>query len=247
MENKSYTLGFFIDWKRAFDAVKHDILVSKLQDYGIRGVASELIKCYLAKRKQYMRVGNEVSRMKIVKNVVPQGSILGPLFFAIYISDLCNILNSLKLIVYADDTNIFFTGRLLMHHYLRKFEKWLHQNKPTLNVAESKNIVFKPINERCRDDINIMFRNQELKFIGVWFQENMSWNTHVDRLTSELSKIVGCIFKLNLFVPLWLRKNVYHTLSYSRMSYSMLVWGATASEQNLNKLKVLQKKNCSAI
>lgn len=253
MENRTYTIGLFIDLKKAFDTVKHEILISKLHDYGVRGVAAKLIKGYLTERKQYVRVGNIVSPMKTVKSGVPQGSILGPLLFITYINDLCDIPRSPKLIIYADDTNIFFTGRILMHledevnDYLLKLENWLHQNQLMLNISKSKYIVFQPINKPHGDDINIFFKNQRLeqvksqKFLGVWFQENLSWNTHVDKLESELSKTVGCIFKLNSLIPIWLKKKIYYALFYSRLNYSMLVWGTT-SEKNLNKLEILQKK-----
>lgn len=217
-ENRLYTLGLFVDLRKAFDSVCHDVLLTKLQKYGVQGVMLELIASYLANRNQFVKVNQASSSMLGIKNGVPQGSILGPLLFIIYINDLCHIPDSPKLIMYADDTNIFFTASSLtqlqkiVNAYLKRLSLWLHINKLQLNAPKTKYIIFAPINKPIDNCIDIVFRGAKLervkteKFLGVWFQKNLSWNTHVDKLAVQLSKSIGCLYKLSRLIPLWLKK-----------------------------------------
>ena len=102
------TLGLFIDLSKAFDTVNHDILLAKLEFYGVRGVALQWFKSYLSCRTQFVQYNGYNSSSKYIKSGVPQGSILGPLLFLLYINDLCNVSKALDFILLADDTNIFF-------------------------------------------------------------------------------------------------------------------------------------------
>ena len=101
-------MGLFIDLSKAFDTVNHDILLAKLEFYGVRGVALQWFKSYLSCRTQFVQYNGYNSSSKYIKCGVPQGSILGPLLFLLYINDLCNVSKALDFILFADDTNIFF-------------------------------------------------------------------------------------------------------------------------------------------
>ena len=108
-DKKMVTAGVFIDLKKAFDTVNHDILLKKLHHYGIRGIARKWIGDYLSHREQYVKYNNAESARKTIKCGVLQGSILAPILFLLYINDLSNISKKLKFILFADDTNVLYS------------------------------------------------------------------------------------------------------------------------------------------
>ena len=132
IDNREYTIGIFLDLSKAFDTVNHKILLDKLEHYGIRGMALEWFKSYLANRKQFVQYNGHCSLTQNIKCGVPQGSILGPLLFLLYINDLCEVSDALELILFADDTNVFFSHKnpeILMHNVnveLSKLTCWFH-------------------------------------------------------------------------------------------------------------------------
>ena len=113
IEQNEHTLGIFLDLAEAFDTVSHDILLEKLTFYGIRGTAHNWLKNYLTNRHQFVFIDGSNSTRLPVTCGVPQGSILGPLLFIIYINDLTLVSELLTFIMFADDTNIFISGHKL--------------------------------------------------------------------------------------------------------------------------------------
>ena len=113
IDNKKYGCGIFIDLRKAFDNVNHDILLKKLEHYGIRGNALKWFRSYLPNRKQYVSLNGECSESKHITCGVPQGSCLGPLLFLIYINDLPNISEVLHFYLFADDTNIYYEAETI--------------------------------------------------------------------------------------------------------------------------------------
>ena len=129
------TVGVFIDLKKAFDTVDHNILIKKLEHYGIRGLANKWACSYLENRSQYVCINDSNSDCMKVSCGVPQGSILGPALFILYVNDMCNVSSVVKSILFADDTNLFLVGDDLkemcetMSFELDKMSRWFQANK----------------------------------------------------------------------------------------------------------------------
>ena len=178
MDEGDYAVGVFIDLAKAFDTVNHGILLSKLEHYGIRGRPLEWFKSYLSNRQQYVQIGHHKSNRTKIKCGVPQGSILGPILFLIYINDLNNIVNKARTIMFADDTNLFFTGKSALelentiNFELQIVNEWFKTNLLSLNVSKTSYIIFchnnkRNININCKiQDIPIT-RQYDTKFLGV--------------------------------------------------------------------------------
>ena len=134
MDRGNYSIGVFVDLKKAFDTIDHKILIRKLAYYGIRGVASEWLCSYLTNRKQYVNYNNMNSDFLNIRCGVPQGSILGPTLFLLYVNDLGNVSNVLKTILFADDTNIFYSSDSIrelqstVNEELKKLHLWFKVN-----------------------------------------------------------------------------------------------------------------------
>lgn len=134
-DNKKHTIGVFIDLKKAFDTVDHSILLSKLKLYGVRGIVLDWLSSYLNKRQQYVQYNNNKSNNMQIKCGIPQGSVLGPKLFILYINDICDVSKLLNFVLFADDTNIYLSGNDLnelvisMEQEMVKVKEWFDINR----------------------------------------------------------------------------------------------------------------------
>ena len=216
-----FSEGIFLDLWKAFDTVNHVILFDKLDHCGIRGLALDWIRSYFSNRKQYVEYNGHRSLRNEISCGVPQGSILGPLFFLLYINDINNASNLLNLILFADDTNVFMSHKDLnylsdmLNLEMDKLSIWFKANRLSLNLKKTKFVVFKPRQKHSICNIQISIDNQntvklkETNFLGV--------------------------------IQMSLRM-LYYSLIYPYFYYCNIVWASTYKIHNLHHLVILQKR-----
>lgn len=204
-------------------------------------------------RKQYVHVNGYLSDVKNLTSGVPQGSILGLFLFNIYINDLVNINNQAKFCIYADDTSVFVSARTgdeiadIANNVLAELESWANENLLKINTAKTKAICFKPKNKFVEIPANIIMYSSPIevvrsfKTLGVYFSEHMSWDAHVDHITSKLSHVVGLMYRHSYILPFSVKLLLYQSLFCSHLNYCHLIWGTTTG-LNLQKIHLLQKK-----
>ena len=167
-ENK-YKCGVFLDFQKAFDTVNHKILSSKLNYYGIRGIALSLLESYLTNRKQFVHVNDTDSDLLTNSYVVPQGSVLGPLLFLIYINDLHKVIKHSSITHFVDDTNLLYPHSSLkslnkhINHDLKLIVHWLRANRISLNVDKTEIIIFRPKRKTITKKMNFRINGQKIK------------------------------------------------------------------------------------
>ena len=181
--------------KKAFDTVNLLILFKKLEHYGIRGIPLEWFKSYLNNRKQHVSVCGNISETLEIICGVPQGSVLGPLLFLLYINDLPLVSKKLTSFLFADDTNIYYESSEVLeiqktvNKELRKIRKWLEANRLALNIKKKNNFVlFYPPRHKFNVQITLKFGKKKIsqetciKFLGVLLDSHLSWKSHITEL-----------------------------------------------------------------
>jgi hypothetical protein len=254
MNRNEYSVGVFIDLSKAFDTLDHDILLKKLENYGLRGVPNKWFQNYLHNRKQYVFLSNCSSSMKSINYGVPQGSILGPLLFILYINDIVNCSSVLKFVLFADDTNLFHSDMNVwdlmstLNCELMKLSNWFKANKLSLNISKTNYIIFgrKKIAQSATPlqlciDGKILERVESTKFLGVMIDGKLNWSKHINHVSLKISKSLGIIGRLRNALPLHVLLTLYYTLIFPYLSYCNIIWGY-ASATLLRQLIVLQKR-----
>jgi hypothetical protein len=256
IEKNEYTIGIFIDLAKAFDTVNHDILLKKLYHYGVRGIPYEWFKSYLNNRKQYVYLNNIQSNKLPITCGVPQGSILGPLLFLLYINDLSTVTNLLTFIMFADDTNIFISGKNLDHIAsvvnieLKTINTWFSVNLLSLNIKKTNYMLFGN-KKLCDASISINKENItrvfQTKFLGVIIQSNLRWNAHISSIANKISKTIGVINKAKHALDTCHLKMLYQCLIEPYLNYCCIVWASPVKNTALESLFKLQKRSVRII
>ena len=208
-------ISVFLDLPKAFDTLNHSILLSKLEYYGIRNNALKLFKRYLSSRKQYVVIDTVQSNSVNIVTGVPQGSILGPLLFTIYINDIIKCSDKFKFIMYADDTTLLTTSNvfdkqtdlsLSINNELTKVNDWLRVNQVSLNVNKSKAMVFHmPQKKVPLPQLNIAGMAIEFvsnfNFLGIKIDTNLNWLSRRNLVANTILKTAGVLNKCRYILP----------------------------------------------
>ena len=256
LNNRQVSILLLLDFSKAFDTVDHNILLAKLAHYGIRGPALKWLRSYLSDRKQYVSVNNSDSSMTKITYGVPQGSILGPLLFIIYINDIPEISTIAKFILYADDANIIVTANTIEEVYnqivslIDNLEDWVHCNGLTLNLKKTKYLIFSRSKVALPCPLNIsqtpIERKTETRFLGVIVDESLNWSRHVKTVIAKMSRYVGIMYKIKKLLPLKARLQIYHSFVQSHINFCSLVWGFSC-KSNIEAIFCKQKKGLRAV
>ena len=254
MDDRKYSMGIFLDLSKAFDTLNHDILLSKLHHYGVRGIALEWFKGYLSERTQFTVFNGHNSSVSNLTCGVPQGSILGPLLFIIYINDIVYSSNYFKFIIFADDTNLLAADDNIhdlintVNSELLNVSTWLNANKLSLNVDKTICMHFKNRYDSRKHIYNdILINNRPImkvsntKFLGIIIDESLTWKDHNTYITNMVSKYTGILFRLKHTLPYHVLFSLYNSLVLPHINYCNLVW-ADFNNCNLNSIHVKQKK-----
>ena len=256
IDKSSHLIGLFLDYSKAFDTINHDILLKKLNHYGVRGKALEWFRSYLSNRKQFVFINGCYSQMENVQCGVPQGSILGPLLFIIYLNDFCRSSDKISFILFADDSNLFYSHKNAItlantiNTELDKVTQWIKANKLSLNLQKTKYMLFS--NSIDKLPVDIVFDGtplenvSQIKFLGVTVDNKLSWKLHIDNICKTISRNIGIINKLKFYLPQSTLFMLYSSLILPYLNYGVLAWG-NSHLTSLNRLLLLQKKSLRII
>ena len=251
LDSQNSLLSIYIDFSKAFDTVRHDILLHKLNHYGIRGIVHEWFRDYLSNRTQTTKFLTSVSTPRHVKYGVPQGSVLGPILFLIYINDITHVFTKLKTILFADDSTFYITGddpATLIHTAnidLEIFQKWCTSNRLTVNLDKTFYMLFtnKPI--KLLPPLfyydTVINRTYQHNLLGITYDDAMTFKFHVTNLTLKLSRIVSLLYQIKDFVPNYVLTIMYNAHVLPHLQYCIPIWCNTYPTHLLPLIR-LQKK-----
>lgn len=253
MDRKKATAIVFLDLRKAFDCVNHDLLLQKLHNIGVNDIELKWFTSYLSGRTQATVLNGVTSDKKCINIGVPQGSILGPLLFSIFVNDLPKIL-SCKTTLYADDTALTYSCDNvdemcnILNENLSQVDLWLRKNQLSLNVSKSKYMICGT--KHCVEKfntMNLMIRNVPIervdsyKYLGVWFDSQLKWDINITNICKKVSQRIGLIRRLRHFVPTNVTKLLASSLAIPYFEYCNLVW-YNSSQCFKNNLQILFNK-----
>jgi hypothetical protein len=253
-ENDEIAVGIFCDLSKAFDTLNHNILIRKLEHYGIRDNASSWFKSYLSNRAQFVDWNGCKSTKLPITVGVPQGSILGPLLFFIYINDLPAAAEKIKCVIFADDSNLLVKGETLqaiesiLNSELENVNDFFKSNKLKLNAKKTKMVCFRKKKkivdldtpEIMLDGTKLKFE-EEASFLGINLDCHLTWEGHCNKVANKISKNSSVINRVKKMLPPQSLKMLYNSLILTHIQYGLALWGGR-NNQNRKRINIIQKR-----
>ena len=244
---KHFTMALFLDLRKAFDVVNRDILLKKLELYGFRGRATEFLSSYLTGRCQYVSLNGFDSYVSNCNFGVPQGSVLGPLLFNLFINDIDGLQNASK-ILFADDAMIYVSDPDLdtcatrMNAVVEELYVWLKNNRLVANVTKTKVMLITPKPKNNVPDISfgasVVERVSCIKYLGLLIDDMLTFVPHVNNLCTRLSQFQGITYSLSPFLNFIFHLNLYKSLIYPMIFQNIIIWGCLP-QLYVNKITVI--------
>ena len=245
----------FLDIKKAFDTVNHDILLKKLRHYGISGTVYKWFQSYLSNRYQSTRLGKRISIELLILWGVPQGSILGPILFSIFINDIVSVCKKSIPFLFADDGALFLDNvdrntYINMKTELRSILNWLRINKLCLNADKTKFMIFDTESRIDKFDVsfencaNLTIKEEKVrtkKYLGLILDHHLKFFHHIDYIKTKIAKRIGAMYKSKNLLPLKFRKMFANSLMLPYFDYLDTIWSRT-TKTKLNELDIMYKK-----
>ena len=251
LDSGKFVLGVFLDLKKAFDTIDHKVLIHKLEHYGFRGVVSKWFASYLSNRKQYTCVNGENSELDVITTGVPQGSVLGPLLFTIYVNDMQHASN-LQPRLFADDTNIFTADSNIDHliqitnNELLNLDTWFKANHLKLSLDKTTYCIYSPKKKLLtyNDEIRIgdvVKRSDSVKYLGLLIDEKLTWEKHIDELGSKIVQYASIFRKVRDLLPTNCLQSLFNSFIQSRIDYAIEIYG-DANKKAIQRIQVHQNR-----
>ena len=257
LNNKQSCINIFIDYARAFETVNHEILIRKLERYGVQGNFLSLIASFLKDRSQSVCINGKFSNNIVTNISVPQGSVVGPLLFLVYVMEIPLISNHFMTTIFADDCTLSIAGNDLdqliytCNAELATFKAWSDANRLTINLNKTNCLFISNIHNSLPED-SILVEDHVLdithcvKFLGLFIDDELKFNMHIQHICSKVSKSIGIIFRIRSLVPKSLLRNIYFSIVQPYFLYCLPAFASTYLI-HLDPLIKLQKRAIRAM
>lgn len=257
LDQQMPSLAVFLDLAKAFDTVSFSLLCQSLEDLGIRGVNLKLFNSYLEDRVQYVRLNGVHSDPKTIKYGVPQGTVLGPLLFIIYINNLFLLETNGEIITFADDTVVYYKDtdwtklKQKVETDFTRIKKWFNNKILTINFDKTFFLPFSSYKNKLPtyntleinedDQLTYINSTNSVKYLGIFIDSHLKWDMHMEYITTKIRSIIYLFYKVKNILNTQDLKILYHSLVSPHLTYGILGWGGVLNN-HLKSVETLQKR-----